>query len=117
MNAKSFDHVLAQAETLVRVWTDNPTFSLGEVSLASVQAMIDAHKATRAGTASLRTQLTKGVSDCSSQRDALSDIVSRGRSGMRAQFGVDSTQYQQVGGTRLVDRKPPRRKPAPTVSK
>ena|SRR5882724_5900304 len=114
MTKGSFDGVLAEAETLVRVWADNPTFSLGEVTLASVQSLIANARGTRSTGAALRTQLTKAVNDVNSQRAQLADIVSRGRSGMRAHFGVDSTQYHQVGGTRAIDRKPPKRKPAPT---
>ena len=109
--SNSFDDTLAQAETLLRVWTDNPTFSLGDLTLASFQALIATHKATRANTEALRTQLTKAVNDINGQREALFDAVSRGRSGMRAQFGADSTQYDQVGGTRRSERRRPRPRP------
>jgi hypothetical protein len=40
----------------------------------------------------------------------LSDLISRARSGFRAAFGPDSTQYQQAGGTRRSKRKPAKRK-------
>lgn len=48
------------------------------------------------------------------ERDAVCiqvwDQVKRARSCVKAVYGDDSTEYQLAGGTRLRDRKPPRRK-------
>lgn len=106
---KSFDEIQADAETLIRVWSANTSFSLGEVTLDSFKATVATFKTTRANTEDLRTQLTKAVNDCNDQATAIAGIVTRGRSGVRAQFGPDSAQYDQVGGTRASERKP--RKP------
>jgi hypothetical protein len=103
---KSFDAILADAETLIRVWTANPTLSLGDVTRPAVEAKVAAFKTTRANADDLRTQLTKAVNDVNDQADELASITVRGRSGVRAQFGPDSAQYDQVGGTRASERKP-----------
>jgi hypothetical protein len=48
------------------------------------------------------------------QRDALYtelwDKVKRARSGVKANYGDDSSQHEMVGGTRLSERKSPTRK-------
>ena len=106
---KSFDAILADAEMLIRVWTANPKLSLGDVTRPAVEAMVATFKTTRANADDLRTQLTKAIDDVNDQADELASITVRGRSGVRAQFGPDSTQYAQVGGTRASERKP--RKP------
>jgi hypothetical protein len=37
---KSADNLLSDAEQIARVWTDNPTFALGDITLAQFQNMI-----------------------------------------------------------------------------
>ena len=39
--------VLADSERVVRVWTDNPTFTLGEITLQSLQAKVAALRQKR----------------------------------------------------------------------
>ena len=114
---KSFDEIVADAETLIRVWTENPDFNLGDVTLASLKTMFTTFKTTRANTDSLRTQLTKAVSDMNDQGGGISDICTRARSGARAQFGPNSTQYEQLGGTRASERKPRKKKADPGTPK
>lgn len=107
---KSFDAILADAETLVRVWEANDGLSLGDVTLPSLKAMVATFKTTRSNADDLRTQITKAVNDVNDQAKALLSITVRGRSGVRAQFGADSAQYDQVGGTRASERKPRKKK-------
>ena len=60
----------------------------------------------------METELT----DKRNQRDdvcvTLWDQVKRARSGMKAIYGDDSSQYEMIGGTRVSDRKAPVRKKA-----
>jgi len=62
--------------------------------------------------------LTNQLIDLRNQRDAVNqsvwDKLKRVRAGMKASFGDDSSQYEMVGGTRMSERKSPRRhSPAP----
>jgi hypothetical protein len=107
---RSFDDILADAERLIRVWTENDKFSLGEVTLQSFQAQVEDFKAKRAHNDDLRIQLTRGVNDVNEAAAGIQSINTRARSGARAQFGEDSTQYEQLGGTRASDRKKPKKK-------
>jgi hypothetical protein len=112
--SKPVDEVLGDAEQIARVWTDNPTFVLGDLTLTQFQANITNLRNLRNAVENLRTQLTAAVNDSSSQTIALSDSITRARSGFRAFFGPDSTQYEQAGGTRRSERKRPTRKPKTT---
>jgi hypothetical protein len=44
---------------------------------------------------------------------ALDDLSARMLAGVGAIYGKDSSQYEQAGGTRTSERKPPLRKPKP----
>ena len=100
MSVKSFDHILAEAEQLIRVWIANPALSLGGITLEMVQSLVASFKDSRSAVQDMRTQLTKVVSDTNDKAAQLADIVVRGRTGVRAQFGPESAEYQQTGGTR-----------------
>lgn len=108
---RSIEDLLAQAEQIARVWADNPTFTLGDITLGQFQNKIAELRNKRAQAEALRTQLTAIVNDINTLGGDLAEFVSRARSGFRAFYGPDSTQYEQVGGTRTSDRKRPARKP------
>jgi len=96
----STDSVLAECERILRVWTDNPTLTLGEVTLASFQAKIAEAKQKREDLENLRMQVTGISNELEEQTSVLANIRTRALSGFRAVFGPDSTQYEQAGGTR-----------------
>ena len=50
------------------------------------------------------------ITPLEAQLSALWDKVKRVRNSVKGTFGDDSSQYEMVGGTRLSDRKPARRK-------
>jgi hypothetical protein len=110
MPAKSFDKIQADADQLIRVWTANPTFTLDNVTLAVLQSMLANFKTSRSATEDLRTQLMKSIIDTNDQANAVSDVLVRGRAGIRGYFGADSSQYEQVGGVRTSQRSRPPRK-------
>lgn len=114
MSRKPVDRILSAAEQIAHVWTENPTFAMSDLTLAQYQTMITNLRARRSQAEELRTQLTAVVNDTNSQAQAVSDVITRARSGFRAFFGPDSTQYEQAGGTRLSERKRPTRKPKPS---
>jgi hypothetical protein len=103
----STDGVLTDAERIVRVWTENPTFSMGELTRAKFQKMVDDLRDKRNEMETLRTRLTALVNETNELGVGLSDTVSRALSGVRAVFGPDSSQYEQAGGTRRSERKRP----------
>jgi hypothetical protein len=105
------DQAIADAEQILRVWADNADFTLGEITQPKLQKMVADLRATRGQTETLRTQLTASVNETNELGSDIAAIVTRARSGFRAVYGPNSTQYEQAGGTRTVDRKrPPARK-------
>ena len=109
----SFDTTLADGEQIERVWAENPTFSLGEVTLTKLQTRLKDLREKRDQAETLRTQLTALTNDLNTQTAELATINTRARSGFRAVYGPDSTQYEQAGGTRASERKRPSKKTPP----
>jgi hypothetical protein len=110
----SFDSIIADSERIVRVWTENPTFSLGEVTMASLQSKIAGAREKRNQVETLRTQMMALTNELNAQTKELVSINTRARSGLRATFGPNSSQYEQGGGTRTSERKrPSTKKPTP----
>lgn len=103
----SIDKILEDAERILRVWTENPTFTLGELTLEKFKGLIEDVRAKRGQTETLRTQLLALINDTNESGEGLRDAVTRALSGIRAVFGPDSNQYEQAGGTRRSERKKP----------
>ena len=104
------DTVLANSEKIARVWAENPTFTLGEITLPILQSKITDLRKKRDEIETLRMQLTALLNEANAQASELADINTRALSGYRAVFGPDSSQYEQAGGTRRSERKRPSKK-------
>lgn len=102
--------VLADCERIMRVWTDNPTFGLGEVTLAGLQAKAATLRQKREQLEALRMQATALSNEIDAGTTELAGIRTRALSGFRAVYGPNSTQYEQAGGTRQSEiRRAPRK--------
>jgi hypothetical protein len=106
----SVNAVLAGIEKIDRVWTDNPTFTLGEITHQSVQEKIADLRQMVGQAETVRMQMTALNNDINNVASELAAINSRALSGLRAVYGPNSTQYEQGGGTPQRDRKRPSRK-------
>lgn len=107
---QSLDSVIEGAEKVIRVWEANPTFSLGEITLASLKGMLEELKTLRARRDNLRAELGAVTNDLDGKRSEVNGVVTRAVSGVRAVFGPNSNEYESVGGTRTDDRKKPKTK-------
>lgn len=92
------------AGKVVDVWNANPDFSMGATTKDSMTAAIAALETAHAAVESKRTELTNLMNQRDTQIASLTQLVTRARSGVRAVYGPDSTQYEQAGGTRTSDR-------------
>jgi hypothetical protein len=112
----SYDTVLTDGEQIARVWGENTNFTLGEITLTGLQGKLTALRQKRDQAEALRTQLTALTNEANALSNDVANIITRARSGFRAFYGPDSTQYEQAGGTRSSERKRPTSKktPAPT---
>ncbi len=107
---KTIDSIIADAQQVKRVFTDNKDFAVGDITEAALQADIDNLIAKRDRASDLRTQLTAAINDANAAAKALSQRTSRARRGIGAVFGENSSQYEHAGGTRTEDRAPTTRK-------
>jgi hypothetical protein len=103
----SAETVLTDIEKIVRVWADNPTFTLGEVTLQNVQAKIAEARQKIDQLEDLRMQSTTLTNSLNERVSELAAIRTRGLSGFRAVFGPNSTQYKLAGGTPSSERHRP----------
>lgn len=110
---KLIDAVLADGDTLVKVWAENSTFSMGDLTLPMARAKLDNLRGKNKAVEEARTDLSRLIDEASDARADVLQMVTRGRSGIRASYGPDSPQYAQVGGTRASERKPRSKKKAP----
>ncbi len=106
----SFDSVIASSEQIARVWQENPTFTLGEITLQSLQSKIASLRQKRDQVETMRTQLMALTNEVGELTTEMATINTRALSGFRATYGPDSTQYEQAGGTRSSERKRPSKK-------
>jgi len=111
------DKVVADASQIVKVWEANSDFKMKDVTL-------DDLKVAQANLEKLLAEIGKKEDDLTGLRNdrddeavKLNEICTRARSGIRGFYGPDSTQYEQVGGTRASERKKPRRRAKDTPSK
>ena len=107
---KHVDTALADANQIATVWKDNPKLVLGDdVGLKDFQQTITDASEADADFVARSLELTAAMNARAEKVKALRTLVTRARSGFRAQFGPDSTQYQQAGGTRVSQRRRPSR--------
>jgi hypothetical protein len=104
--------ILTQTQSILEAWKQiNPDLTLGELTQAVLEGELTDSGPILAQINSLETQLIH----LRNQRDAIFasmwDKVKRVRSGVKAIYGDDSSQYEMVGGTRSSERKAPVRKP------
>jgi hypothetical protein len=110
-------NLLEQAASVQDAWLRiDPKLTFGSLNLNALITDIDTLRGIEADLVSAENQLVA----LRNQRDALQkvtwDKVKRFRAGVKASYGDDSSEYEQVGGTRLSDKKTPRRIPPPVES-
>jgi hypothetical protein len=113
VKGSSFEDIQAQANQLLRVWAENPKLALGDLTQAQFSDTVAAFAAARTEVDDLRNQLTRAINDLNAKAAEILAVTVRARSVARGQFGPNSTQYEQLGGTRASDRKPRTKKKPP----
>ncbi len=93
-----------------KVWADNTDFKMGDVTAAKFTAACDALRDSHNEVEAKKLELTALFNEREAQANAVSELIVRARSGFKSVYGLDSTQYEQAGGTRKSDRKRPVRR-------
>jgi hypothetical protein len=107
------ERVIKEANRIAYIWRENPDFRLGNITLADVTSTIERLTQLDEHVRSLRAELVGEIDRRDDTARALNQIVVRARSGIRGNFGPDSSEYEQAGGTRTSERKPRKRKVKP----
>ncbi len=104
--------VVADTDKALKVWKANPTMTIVNLTPANVEAARDGVAELETQIDDLRHQLTGLLDRRNDQAKALNKLVVRVRGAIKSNFGDDSPEYEQAGGTRASERKPPTRNSA-----
>lgn len=111
------EEVKVETDKILSVWKANPDFKLKDVTAEQVEA----DNARLDAVIKLVKQKEQEILPLRNERDdlatKLNEVNVRARSGMKGYFGLNSSQYEQVGGTRSSERKTPVRKSKPDAAK
>ena len=104
---------LEQARDILVGWEYiDPALKIGPLTPESLSADLERVRALQQKIVQMQTELIQVRGDRDEICLAIWDQVKRVRSGIKGLYGDDSTQYEIAGGTRLSEKKKPRRKPA-----
>ena len=102
---------MTEGKTVQTVWAGIPSFEMGDVGAKEFSATYNEAVVLNDAYDKHELELTGIREHRDDKLRQLNELVTRFRSGMRSTYGPDSPQYEQAGGTRTSNRKPPRRKP------
>ena len=104
-------NLIKQAQSVVNGWDQiSPTPAFGALTVSSLAAEIKAAADLQAEVAAIEAHLADKRAERDVHHISLWNTTKRARNSIKGSFGDDSPQYKMVGGTRLSERKPPRRK-------
>jgi hypothetical protein len=107
---------LKQARTIVTVWNHLGTAPiLGPQGYENLRSNLDNVQELKDKIGRLEKELIHLRNERDTACTEIWDQVKRARAGIKSTYGDDSTEYQLAGGTRLSDRKRPRRKVTTTT--
>jgi hypothetical protein len=106
--------LLEQAASVQDAWSRiDAKLTIGSLNLTALLTNIEGLRAVESDLVSLENQMTALRNQREALQKAAWDKVKRVRAAVKGIYGDDAPEYELVGGTRLSDRKTPRRTPAP----
>ena len=104
-------NVIKQAQNVVKAWdTMSPAPAFGTLTVGSLNSDVSTARDLEGQVVALEALLAEKRAARDLQLKTLWNNVKRARNSIKGSFGDDSPEYKMVGGTRLSERKPPRRK-------
>lgn len=104
------EKVQTDSNNILGVWKANTDFKMKEVTLENFEADTKRLDAVLKEITAKDLELTPLRNERDDLSVKLNEICTRARSGMKGFFGPNSSQYEQAGGTRAIERKRPQRK-------
>jgi hypothetical protein len=108
--------VLADAKRLLAFMKKHPEFTLKDYTTATLEAEITRLEQRNADLQKHREDEIPLLNDRNDQLKTVRSATTRARSGVKGYFGPDSSEYEEVGGTRASERKKPVRKTPPAAA-
>jgi len=109
MARANLDQIRSEAMSILDVWKANPQFQLADLSANGMESLYNEFEALRRKESTLASELENIRMNMEAKANSVREANIRARAGMQGFFGRNSNQYSLVGGTRLMDRKSPRR--------
>jgi hypothetical protein len=104
-------------DKIIEIMTANPDFTMKDVTLPVIKTDATALGDTIKKLDALDLQITPLRNQRDDLARKLNEVCTRARAGLKGFYGVNSSQYEQAGGTRAIERKSPTRKAAATSTK
>jgi hypothetical protein len=104
------NNLVADAKSALKFWEQHPEINLNETTVAQFRKVQAAFQKLTDDIAQHEIELGAKMTERDQLSKNVRQAVSRLRSGVRAFFGPDSKEYEQIGGTRLSTRKRPVRR-------
>ena len=104
------DKVAEDAVQILRVWEANPDFKMKDVALADFQTTCASMNNLIQNVVAKDQEATTLRNERDDLAVKVNELCTRARSGMKGFFGPNSSQYEQAGGTRAIERKKGSRK-------
>jgi hypothetical protein len=102
---------LDQAQFIIAAWKNiNESLAFGPLTYESFSADLEAVDSLQRKIVRLQTELLEARNERDAAHIDIWSKVKRARAGIKAAYGDDSVEYEMAGGTRLSERKKPRRK-------
>jgi hypothetical protein len=109
--------VLGETPGILKVWGNNPLIKIGDMTFADYSAKVQALETLHGDVEDKELDLSKIRNSRDDNALEVSGLNSRFRSIARGQFGPDSSEYEQVGGTRSSERKSAKKKTTTVAAK
>ena len=100
------NNLATDAKSCVRFWDEHPDIKLKETTPAEFKKIQTAFQVITDELVDAENRLQSKMAERDAMARQVSSVMTRLRSAVRGFYGPDSTEYQQVGGTRQSDRKP-----------
>lgn len=115
MARASLDQIRNEAMSILDVWKANPQFQLVDLSSNGMEGLYNEFEALRRKESVQANDLENTRMNLDAKAELIREANIRARVGMQGFFGRNSNQYSLAGGTRLMDRKSPRRAASGTI--
>ena len=114
MKRKTVDSVVSNANHIGSVWAEQlKDLAFTAFTKEHLGSRIDVLKSLADQSEALQTQMIKIINEKAAVQKEIEKMLARFKGAVKSHYGPDSSEYEQVGGTRSSERKPRTKKAKP----